>query len=151
MNKKKVTAKPRAQAKRVPRKAAVVREQAAKVAAFVNDLTLPEFLTEPVLDRLNEAAHANNFKFSGDQSKYVDELGQLLALTPSRFTPDKADSARELAELISKVLMHPATPVCIYNALADGISDLYISRKFIDGPVYIEAALRHHFEEGGAR
>lgn len=64
----------------------------------------------------------------------------------------KADSARELAELISAVLMHPDTPVCVYNALADAVSDLFIPRNFIDGPDYIEVVLRNYLEEkGGAR
>ncbi len=47
---------------------------------------------------------------------------------PVRMRPAN-DSAAELAALIAAVLNHPDTPACIYNALADAVSDLYYYPK----------------------
>ena len=54
----------------------------------------------------------------------------------------KQDSAAELARHISAVLNNPATPVNIYNALADAVHDLDAPRGYFDSAGYIETCLR---------
>ena len=52
------------------------------------------------------------------------------------------DMAAEIARHISAVLNNPATPVCIYNALADAVNGLDAPRGYFDSAGYVETCLR---------
>lgn len=47
----------------------------------------------------------------------------------------------ELARQIAAVLNNPLTPGCIYNPLAEGITDLYMPERYTDQPEYISDCL----------
>lgn len=62
------------------------------------------------------------------------------------------DPARTLANHISAILLHPATPADIYNALSDAVTNLDMPAEVVDGAEYIAAVLRHNLKaEGGAK
>ena len=44
--------------------------------------------------------------------------------TKAKTTGQRQDSAAEIAGHISAILNHPATPVCVYNALAVALTDM---------------------------
>ncbi len=69
---------------------------------------------------------------------------------PGRERPSN-DAAAEIAAHISAILNHPATPVCVYNALADAVCELDAPTSFWDSAEYITLALNNNVRKGGAR
>jgi hypothetical protein len=59
------------------------------------------------------------------------------------------DSAAEIAGHISAILDHPATPVCVYNSLADAVCELDAPTSFWDSAEYITLALHNNLRREG--
>ncbi len=59
------------------------------------------------------------------------------------------DSAVEIAAHISAILNHPATPVDIYNALADAVNDLDVPQGYYNTGEYIAARLANTIRTKG--
>ncbi|MDQ3253210.1 MAG: hypothetical protein M3R15_04775 [Acidobacteriota bacterium] len=58
------------------------------------------------------------------------------------------DSAAELARHISAILNHPATPVCIYNALAEAVCELSAPPGCFNSVEYLAAHLANNIRKG---
>ncbi len=61
----------------------------------------------------------------------------------------KRDAAVEIAKHISAILNHPATPVNVYNALADAIGDLYVPEGYHHTVEYLTVHLAQHIRTKG--
>jgi hypothetical protein len=62
----------------------------------------------------------------------------------------------ELAAQIAAVLNNPLTPPCIYNPLAEAVTDLYMPPRYTDQPEFIGDCLASFLgldwrQKGGAR
>jgi hypothetical protein len=60
------------------------------------------------------------------------------------------DAAAEIAGHISAILNNPATPVCVYNALADALCELDAPKGFWHSEKYITLILSNNVRKGGA-
>ena len=67
---------------------------------------------------------------------------------PAKKRPAQDDAA-ELARHISAILNNPATPVGIYNGLADAVNDLDAPRGYYNSVEYLTAHLAVHIRTGG--
>ncbi len=61
----------------------------------------------------------------------------------------KRDAAAELARHISAILNHPATPVDIYNDLADSICSLSAPKSYWDSVEHIRPIIANNIRKGG--
>jgi hypothetical protein len=69
--------------------------------------------------------------------------------TKAKTTGQRQDSAAEIAAHISAILNHPATPVCVYNSLADAVCELDAPTSFWDSAEYITLALHNNVRREG--
>ena len=58
------------------------------------------------------------------------------------------ESVAELARHISAILNHPATPVCIYNALAEAVCELSAPPGCFNSVEYLAAHLANNIRKG---
>ncbi len=61
----------------------------------------------------------------------------------------KRDDAAEIARHISAILNHPATPICIYNALADAVCELDAPKGYWDSIEYMMPLIANNVRKGG--
>ncbi len=61
----------------------------------------------------------------------------------------KRDDAVEIAKHISALLNHPATPVDLYNALADAVQDLYVPQSYYNSVEFITLRLANTIRTKG--
>ncbi len=69
--------------------------------------------------------------------------------TKANLTGQRQHAAAEIAAHISAILNHPATPVCVYNALADAVCELDAPTSFWDSAEYITLALHNNVRREG--
>lgn len=127
------------------------RKQGARVAAFVNDLDLPPFVTMAVIDAVCAAARESDFKFTdGDEGRYAEELATLFTITPSGFQPaPRKDETRRDAEAIVRILNSPRVPANVRHELGRTI-DEHVDEHRDHDPAIIAAVLGAALK-GGAR
>ena len=68
---------------------------------------------------------------------------------PAPKHPAQDPTALTLARHISAILNNPATPVCIYNALADAVCELDAPKGYWDSVQYMTALLAYNLRNGG--
>lgn len=140
------------------------RRELEHAAQFVYDLCngsgAPDFITDAVVDALNEAAAACGVKIwrgeDGDESDLSrSALADLFAKT--RFyslRQRQQKSSAGLAVLISTVLNHPDCPTEVYNGLSGGMTEVFsdLTAKgqpsFVDSARYIDIILSARAERG---
>jgi len=61
------------------------------------------------------------------------------------------DSAAEIAEHISAIFNHPATPVDLYNALADAVQDLHVPQSYYNSVEFITLRLVNNIRQGNEK
>ncbi len=105
-----------------------LERQAVAVLAFINS-DAPDFITDAVNDAIAEAARRTGFRsptYDDDHESKRETIKILAALfSQTRLLTLRPQNTRaELAEHLSAVLRHPETPVNLFNAIADELTEL---------------------------
>jgi hypothetical protein len=123
--------------------------------------TLPDFLVGALMVALDEAARQQEMSVWLD----VDGSGDTLAggysvqamaslFSRSQFLSVTVEPKRDLAGLISAVLIHSEVPGLIYDKLTDALVEMHDSTDVYNNPGAVRALLEYHAErsaEEGAR
>jgi len=91
-----------------------------------------------------QALHHQPFKEKGSpMAKNITKGAQVKSAT--------TDSAAEIAKHISAIFNHSGTPVNVYNALADGVQDLYAPEGYHHSVEYLTVHLANHVRKGNEK
>jgi hypothetical protein len=115
-------------------------------ARFIIDMfsveNMPDFITDAVMNVLLKASEIKGIKMWDDAAEDFSARGLAELLAVSRMLSVEAErgSREELAMHLSAVLNHPETPVSLFNAVGDELTELSNSID-MNSPGYITRVL----------
>jgi hypothetical protein len=129
-----------------------LEQQADAVLAFTNS-GVPDFISDAVLDAIEEAAWRTGFPaptYAPEEKDARRILADLFSQTRHLSLRACENSLGELARLITAVLRHPLLPFGIYDDLSRSVAELNTNNAWEDRQ-YVEAVLRSHGSESEAQ
>lgn len=115
-------------------------ERAARLVMSLYDrgAGLPDWLTDLIMRGLEAATEKTGIEHWSGEDFNLRDLADLLAVTDLLTFKLEFERKKDLPELISAVLRHPDTPVNLYNAIGDAVTEWQMDDT---DPAYIRLAL----------